>query len=191
MGKGKEQVKYLSDNIVILGARHPRGKVVKKHLLVIFISLFLLVFVYTLIDSIRIPLTAMDFSNRVVQAGYSIAGPVSEADFSDTQAVTESVQAIDPKGKFAINFYIFSSSNQANATYKEITKDLYSHDSVGSTGWSMAWWGVAGYQNGVYTETNNGVYSAVSRIGNTLIYISTESENKNAVNHILKKLRYQ
>ena len=44
--------------------------------------------------------------------------------------------------------------------------------------------------NNKYTLTNNDVYTVISRVDDTIIYLSVSSEYKNEVQNILKKLGY-
>lgn len=148
-----------------------------KRILLIVIAVFALALSLLLVScGKKTALTAAEFTELVEKAEYSLAGEATR--FND--GVTASIEAISADGAFAVEFYVFSSTDKAHDTSAEIDNKL---KSLGGTG-------VLHSTNIYYRGTNSGTFHFASRVDNTLIYVETEAKNRDAASKILKTLGY-
>jgi len=95
------------------------------------------------------------------------------------------VVALNPEGS-AIAFYVFSSSEEAHAELEKTQSNLTSLvEDVFDLRIENS-----GDNYDTFRASHSGVYYVLSRIDNTLIAVTTEDKNKNAVDELLKTLGY-
>ena len=131
----------------------------------------------------RKALTAAEFTNLVEKAGYRIYN-VTET--FETENIKAAIQAVEPEDRFAIEFYVFATSEMAITMFNEIRNGL---NAPSGTWYSKVEVNAANYN--IYRGTFNGVFYATARIDNTLLYVETEDTNKAAVDEMLKTLGYR
>ena len=134
-------------------------------------------------------LSAAGFADLLEQAGYYVSLEDLSDDFyaqQEMQGMIYYAVADEPDGKFSIEFVVFETPEQARAIFDEGIAEMNSR--------SGAWFGriesnAANYN--IYRGTNNSRYYVISRIGDTMLYVDTEDEHRDAVNEILETLGYR
>ena len=128
-------------------------------------------------------ITSDKFISIMEEENFDIVNALEQ--FSDYDEIKEAYIALEDDGDYQIEFYVLDNDNNAIKLYNH-NKEIF-EDSKGS---------VSSYTNvdlnniNKYTLSTNGKFNIVSRIDNTMIYLSVDYEFKDEVIDILKKLGY-
>lgn len=129
-------------------------------------------------------ITGQEFINTMLDQNFKVLD-VKEDQFSDYEEIKEAYVALSENEEYQIEFYVLDNNDSAVRLYnhnKEIFEDSKSGMSTDS------------YVNlknlNKYTLSTDGRFKVLSRIDNTMAYLNVESEYKDEVTTILKKLGY-
>jgi len=126
-------------------------------------------------------LTAQEFSDRLEQAGYAVTVDEAMTDPSYSMSAT----AVDPDGRFTIEFYTLDSSESARHAFDLVRNDIRART---GTWYSRVETNASNFN--VYRGTNDGAYFFISRVDSTFVYVETASGNRDAVNEAMRLLGY-
>jgi len=87
--------------------------------------------------------------------------------------------------QFEIEFYVFETDQQARQAYNQIKRHI--EDGAGNVR-SHSEVNLANY--GRFRMTSGGMFSVVSRIEHTLVFVNTDADNRDDVDAILERLGY-
>lgn len=103
--------------------------------------------------------------------------------FADFDYVYEATVAVSPEG-YQIEFYVLSDVTNAQGMYTKNKNRFESEDTSSKKS-------VVNLNNYTkYTQQTKESYKVLSRIDNTMIYVSESVKNKDKINKILKELGY-
>ena len=150
----------------------------KKKLL---ISLLILTLFFITGCTTKATLSVETFSRTMEKKGFTINDATAE--FLTIPGVEKHLiaQSID-KG-YQIQFYILDSEITAQSVYAQC-KDKFASTGAGSNTEVSS----GNFQK--YTQVNNGKYSVVSRISNTIIYVNADNIYQEQIKSILKDIGY-
>lgn len=130
----------------------------------------------------RTALTAEEFIAKAETFGYETADITEQ--YASYGIFADAAVATSPDG-FQVEFYVLNDEATAAGVFETNKADFDSLKGAGSTSTSV---NLGNYSS--YAVTSGGKYMYVSRVGSTLLYVSTESANKDAVKAIVKELGY-
>jgi PBP1b-binding outer membrane lipoprotein LpoB len=151
----------------------------KKALSIVLLLLMVLVFCAGCSTS-KTPLTLEEFIEIVEAEGFEV---IDTKEYYDTPLVEQAYGAINDS--FTVEFIIAPTDANANQIFNqtknnaELSKGTASSESSTSVG-----------NSATYRLNTSGSYFSLSKIGNTILYVETDSGNKSAVDDIVKKLKY-
>jgi hypothetical protein len=128
----------------------------------------------------KTPLTLEEFTDIVRAEGFEV---IDTKEYYDTSLVEQARSALGDL--FAVEFIIAPTEANANRLFNEFKNEADLSKGSTSSHSSVGIGNIASYK-----LNTAGTYFVMSRIDNTVIYIETESDNKNAVDDIVKKLGY-
>ena len=150
----------------------------KKVLLIFLCSVFL--FALTGCFS-KTAITTEQFS-KIAEENGLVATDV-KSQFVDFDYVHEATVAVSPEG-WQVEFYVLSDTFNAQKMYTKNKNRFELEDKTAKTT-------TVDLKNHTkYTQQTDSSYKVLSRIDNTLIYVSEAKENKDKINDLLKKLGY-
>lgn len=127
--------------------------------------------------------TAEEFDSIMEEKGYRIINAIAQ--FSGIDEIKSADIALEDDANYQIEFYEIVDEDTAKQFY-ESNKKIF-EESKGDT---SVYTDVSGKNYAKYTLTTDGKYMVISRIDNTVIYISIDSAYKDVVSDILKELGY-
>ena len=121
-----------------------------------------------ILEAFRVIVSAEEFTSRMEEAGYTVEERAHSFEGVEVYLVADG-------GAFYVKFIAHESAADARRTFRELRSDLEQlellWDIVVST-WSSS------YFNSWYEQvTSDGLYARMTRIGNTIIFVSTVAEN--------------
>ena len=128
----------------------------------------------------RTAITVEEFSEKMKEQGLTIIDATNQFEEGAVESVTIAMTDI-----YQIEFYVVSSEDQAISAFEE-NKEYF--ESVISNSSSNASVSMGNYSE--YSRTTDDAYFAISRVGNTFVYIEVPKENKEAVIDLLDLLGY-
>jgi hypothetical protein len=166
------------------------GEIMLKKVL---LSAFTLILIFSLLTACGGPktsLTETEFINLVEKADYYIVEESDEFGEFDKSGrfdtAVSSVFAAESGGNFIIEFYTFSSVEEAEAAYEEIREEL---DKLLVGSYAGSNYSIANYS--LFNYTINEKYYHNFRIDNTFVCVETDKINKDAVIKIMDTLGYK
>ena len=150
------------------------------------IRIFLLligVLILTACSTNKKSINSTEFINMMESQGFEIVNVIDQ--FSGFNELKEANVALKDDSSYQIEFYVMDTNDSAVKLY-EHNKDLF-ESSKGSV---SAYTNVDLGNNNKYTLTTDGMFKLLSRIDNTMIYLDVNSEYKDEVLNIVKKLGY-
>ncbi len=109
----------------------------------------------------------------------------SKDQFSEYDYILNSYIAIDSQQNYQIEFYELEDEENAIAFY-DYNKDIFEGYKISTSIYTD----VSFSNNSKYTLTTDDSYRVLSRVDNTVIYISVDKKYKDEVKSILKELGY-
>lgn len=158
----------------------------KKTTLSILIAILLIILIIFAINNLnkeKESLTTDSFISIMTNKSYSTVDALSQ--FSEYDYIKEVTLALNPDSSYQIEFYVLEDSSYASQFYnnnKSIFESRKDNMSV-ETNVNMS-----NYSK--YTLTSAGKYHVVSRINNTVLYLSVDESYKNTINNLLEELGY-
>ena len=147
----------------------------------VFLSALFLILVLSACPLRKSPMSAGDFSSKLTELGFTVID--MEIDEQYAARIIHTLLAIDPFEQYKIEFIEFYSQEDA--------KDVFSHNntaldqiksgkttSLGSLNWKFR------------TKTYGGVYSHISYIGTTLVFVRAPVEYRQTIRETIKELGY-
>lgn len=131
----------------------------------------------------RTALLADGFQSRMEDMGCKVVDVSGQ--FSEEDAYESVLVASNEDGGYRIEFFVVTTEGLAIQAFNNVKYNFESEKGNSSSNSSVS---VSNYNK--YTQNTNDKYYVVSRIGNTFLYVVTESGNKDAVNSALKALGY-
>ena len=129
-------------------------------------------------------ITAEEFESKLKEKNF-IINDVKTTQFSDVPEISKGLVAIDETYNYQIEFYEFTSEENAISFY-ERNKLIFENAKGSSSAYTNV--DLNNYQK--YTLITDGKYKVLTRINNTLIFINANEEYKDAIKKILKELNY-
>ena len=128
----------------------------------------------------RTPVSVSDFNEIMEEKGFEIVDATG-------QVAPESITAISiaVNEDYQIELYEMVSDATATAVFAE-NKDIFEGYAEGSSLTLSK--SIMNYS--YYSVTNDGTYYALSKVGNTMIYVVADAEYKDEISDILKELGY-
>ncbi len=128
----------------------------------------------------RTPVSVSDFNEIMEEKGFEIVDATG-------QVAPESITAISiaVNEDYQIELYEMVSDATATAVFAE-NKDIFEDYAIGSA--TTISKNIMNYA--YYSVTSSGTYYALSKIGNTMIYVVADAEYKDEISEILKELGY-
>lgn len=123
------------------------------------------------------------FEEMIQKEGYEIAGVLGNN--NGNEAITEIKAAIDSQYTTLITFYILKDDESAKTLY---TASKNTFEQAKSEGDILAEKEQKNYA--IYSLKSNEKYMYVERVDNTVIEISTNTENEEKITNFIKKLGY-
>lgn len=136
--------------------------------------------------SSRTALTADSFSEAITAAGYTVTDVTEE--YSDYSEIVSARRASPSDGTgtgFDVLFFVYTDSESAGMLF-DGAKALLEENAGSSRSYTSV--DLFNYQK--YTISSGGSYNLLSRIDNTLIYISTSSDRSASVKELIEQLGY-
>lgn len=99
----------------------------------------------------------------------------------DTSSIESYMVATSPDGTYQLEFFIYTNESSAQAFYakqKEHLGNLGANSELNVGNFSK------------YTQTSNGKFSVVSRVGSTLLYTTVDEMYRTEVNDLIKEIGY-
>ena len=128
-------------------------------------------------------LTSIEFKNIMENENFSIIDAIDQ--FNGFTEMKEAYIALEENKNYQIEFYVMDSDDNAVKLYE------YNKESFEASKGSMSAYTNFDLKNtNRYTLNTNGEFKLLSRIDNTMIYLDVNSEYKDEVMNILKKLGY-
>ena len=128
-------------------------------------------------------LNVTEFKSKMEGLGYSVVD-VSEQ-YSNYSYVKSVTVAINSEKTVQLDFMDVENTEYAKQLFLSNKSMVESKKSSLSTESSVS---IANYEK--FILTTNGTYNVVSRIDNTIIYLSVSSDNQKVVDNVLKELGY-
>lgn len=154
-----------------------------KIVLLIIVLLVVFVLAFTNFNKEKTSLTTSDFISIMSSKSYSTVDALSQ--FSEYDYIKEVTIALSGDNTHQIEFYVLEDESYAAQFYNnnraifESTKDNMSAETSVS---------INNYAK--YTLSTSGKYNVVSRINNTVIYLSVDESYKDSINELLEELGY-
>jgi len=147
---------------------------------IIFVALLAIAALFVVACSPREVLTAEEFTLRMANAGHMVL------DISHTSDIPGGeVYLIADAGNFEVEFLVFATEGQARSMYSIMLRLM--EDNRGTVS-SHRQSSMANFDR--ITQTSSGVFEALTRVENTLLYIYADADDRDAVNAILDLLGY-
>lgn len=131
----------------------------------------------------KTPISANQFKNVMTQKGYEITDATSQ--FAQYDYVKQVYVAGNSYTSYQIEFYELADETTALGFYNNNATTFQNQKSS-----SSAETNVNGKNHSKYTLSSSGKYMVVSRIDNTVVYLSVNDTYKDEVKSILKELGY-
>ena len=127
--------------------------------------------------------TSQVFGDTMTQNGYTIID--IKEHYNDVEFITEAYLAVDETESYKIEFYVLSDNDSAANMFEGNKQDYEENRGPSYVGNS---YDIGNHSK--YTLTADGTYVLISRIDNTLIFIKTSADYKDAVNTAVDALGY-
>ncbi len=162
----------------------------KKPVIILLVVIAIIVIigivgVISLIVTLFMPkdvITAEEFKSVMLEENFEVTDSMDQA---TTNNIEEMYIATNPTNDYQIEFYDLISEDYAVTSFENIQYELEMAKES-----NMFESSVNLPNNSKYTLSGNNEYSVVSRIGDTIIFVSVYEENKAEVSEILEKLGY-
>lgn len=129
------------------------------------------------------PITSQMFSDTMTQNGYTIVDIKEQ--YSDIEFITEAYLAVDESESYQIEFYVLTDNDRAENMFEGNKQEYEQNKGSSYTGNS---YNVGNHSK--YTLTADGMYVLISRIDNTMIFVKSAADYKDAVNDAVDVLGY-
>lgn len=129
-------------------------------------------------------LTAEEFSDRAKEYGLKVEDQSEDYQEDDEQRITRAVMGYS-ENDWQVEYYELASEDYSRQLYNLARSDIEEAKSTGSSNTTI---NMGNHQK--YSQTGDGKYFVVSRIGKTVIYIETTDSNKEDVKAFLKTINY-
>ena len=120
------------------------------------------------------------FREEMEKNGYIVIDTIVSQDDSEKNFVAQ-----EKEGKYQIEFYELSSKDKAKEKFSNYKKGI---DNENTNNFKKKSVKTGNYEK--YTLETDDIYFLISRIDNTMIYLSVDTEYKNDINKIIKELGY-
>ena len=124
--------------------------------------------------------TAAEFKKMAEEAGYTVVEATEQ--FSDTKAIEKVYIALADGKAYQIEFYDIDTVENAQGFFAN------NQANFASSGGNYV--NVNGRNYAKYSASADGKYKLLSQINDTVIFVNTESEHKDAVQELLDTLGY-
>lgn len=104
---------------------------------------------------------------------------------TENEYIQKVYNAVESENRYQIEFYEYTDSDIANRFYKNMYSKLES-----GKGNSYSRTNISLKNYAKYMLTSNGRYTILSRVNNTIMYVSVSDEYKNEVKEIIEELGY-
>ena len=131
-------------------------------------------------------ITSKEFMNTMTDEGFNLVDVKEQ--FNTYEEIKEAYVALSENEEYQIEFYVLDSGESAVRLYN-YNKELFEQSKENSSTMS-AYTSVDLSNKNKYTLSVDGKIKLLSRIDNTMIYLNVESQYKDKVKTILKKLGY-
>lgn len=145
--------------------------------LVLVLSLFMLSGCFK-----KTAITTGTFNEIVGKSGYTSVDVTNQ--FASEQQVKEATVALHSDG-YQIEFYVLDTESDAVNMFNK-NKDNFENGITGTSSKSET--NMGNYNT--YTLNNNGKYSHLCRVDNTLLYVNVNEQYKDAVKKVIDELGY-
>ena len=125
-------------------------------------------------------ITMSTFDTKAEEAGFTVIDAANQ--FGEGEIESVHIAMAD---NYQIEFYIVPTEQQAIAAYNQNKANFELSKGSGS---SNSETNIANYSK--YTQTSAGMYSVISRIDNTFIYVNADANYKSEINDFLKAIGY-
>lgn len=129
----------------------------------------------------KVELSAEEFKSRMEKDGYTVQEATSQ--FSQYDYIKKVYIAQNKDKTYQIEFYAMSNEESAESFYAH-NKSVF--ENVSSA--SRTTVNLGNYSK--YSQTGGGMYSVISRIGKTAIYVNANKDYKDEIKSVLDKLDY-
>lgn len=129
------------------------------------------------------PITVTEFKTKMENKEYTVVDVQEQ--FAEFDYVKNAYVALEKEGNYQIEFYEISDEANAVGFYGN-NKALFES----SKGTIVAETNITVKNYAKYTVNSGGKYNVVSRIANTVVYVSVDSKYKDAVNDVLNSIGY-
>jgi hypothetical protein len=143
------------------------------------LSLSILIFLVSSCSLNKTPITAQDFSSRLIEKEFKIVDINQQNEGRTINALV----AFDPTEKYQFEFYEFETQAQANSVFTDNSANI---DRIGSGSSSSA----SGLNWAFHGKSAGGTYAYISYIDTTLIYVRADMEYRQKIRDIIKDLKY-
>ena len=147
------------------------------------LGLLVLVMLVSACTTKKVAIDEDKFISIMKNEGFTIVDV--EEQFEQFDGFEEAYVAINPTGKYQIEFYELENDSYTINFYNN-NKSRFESSKKGATTYTSV--DLNNYNK--YTLTTSNKYKVLSRIGETMIYLDVDKEYKNEVNSILEKLGY-
>ena len=130
-------------------------------------------------------ITVAQFNDKMTKNEYTMVNAKDQ--FSQNDYVQDVYMAVDKTTKYQIEFYVFSSTENATS-FVETNRKRKIFESEKTSPNAETDIKAANYEK--YTLSSNKKYKVLSRIDNTVIYVNVSDKYKEEVNKVLKELGY-
>lgn len=141
------------------------------------------VLITNLVNKTKDPITVSKFESIMEDADFEVVSAKDQ--FENYDEIEDVKIAIQEDGDYQIEFYVIDNESNADKFF-ESNKEIFEKNS-GSKETRVQ----TSFKNGeLFKLTVNDEYMVLSRIEDTVIYLKVDSEYKDSVDSILKKLGY-
>lgn len=141
------------------------------------------IFLVNLINNAKDPITSAKFESTMEKMDFVIYDAGQQ--YEEYDYIEEAIIAVEEDEDFQIEFYVLEDDDSAVSFYNnnvKIFKNSASSVKASST---------VNFKNGAtFKLTSNGKYKMITRVENTVVYVDVDSEYKDDVEEIIKKLGY-
>ncbi len=128
--------------------------------------------------------TAEEFSDKASEYGLKVEDQSEDYKEDDEQRITKAVMGYSDND-WQVEYYELASEDYSRQLYNLARTDIEEARSSGSSNTTI---NIGNHQK--YSQTGDGKYFVVSRIGKTVVYVETSDSNKKDVNAFLKTIKY-
>lgn len=152
----------------------------KKKIMGVILCLFILVFLNGCGN--KVVITTDTFTKVCDENGFETTNVIEQ--YKSYDQIREATVARNADG-LQIEFYVIDSADNASSMFETNKTKFEANKGSVSSNTSVS---MGNYEN--YAQTSNGQYMYVSRVDNTLIYMTVDENYKDIMKEIVKQLGY-